>query len=284
MHLYHTITATIGRTPMVKLNRLADGLPAPVLAKLEYFNPLGSVKDRIAAAMINEAELSGKIGPEYIDRRAHQRQYGHRPGLCLCRQGVSSLFDHAGNHEHGAKEASCPPGSRGDFDARCRRYAGGHRQSRRASIPTRGCIICPTNSKIRPIPLPIVKPRLVKFGKIPRERWTSWSAAWAPAAPSPGSAGLSKRKNRISKPSPWNRPVHPCFQGVRKAPHKIQGIGAGFIPKVLDRSVIDEVITVPDDAAFDMARHLAASEGLLCGISSGAAVWAALQVARRIRE
>ena len=140
---------------------------------------------------------------------------------------------------------------------------------------------CPSSSPTRPTPRSTAAPPPRRSGRTPTARWTSWWPASAPAAPSPASAEVIKARKPSFKAIAVEPAASPVLSGGQPGPHKIQGIGAGFIPEILNTKIIDEIITVTNEEAFETARDVAKEEGILCGISSGAAVWAALQVARR---
>jgi cysteine synthase A len=280
MQLYNTVTATIGRTPLVRLNRLAAGLPAEVWAKLEFRNPLGSVKDRIAAAMIADAERQGRIGPDSVIVEPTSGNTGIGLALVCAVKGYRlrltmpetmsverrKLLTHLG------ADLVLTPGAEGmgGAIARAREIL---EQNRNAFMPN----------------------QFENPANVQAHRETTGPEIWADTEgqvdmliSGVGTGGT------ITGVSQFIKPKNPAFKSIAVEPaasavlsgkpkgsHKIQGIGAGFVPKVLDMKLVDEVVTVTDDAAFETARRLAAQEGLLCGISSGAAVWAALQVAQR---
>jgi len=280
MKYYASIGSTIGSTPLVRLNRLAAGLPAQIFAKLEFFNPLGSVKDRIAAAMIAAAELEGKLTPETliveptsgntgialaficaakgyrlcltmpesmsVERRKLLTHLGAELVLTPGPQGMQGAIDKAREILAAAKTAYMPDQFANPANPRA------HRET------TAEEIWCDTEGKAD-----ILVSGVGTGGTI-----TGISQVIKARKPSFHSVAVE----------PADSPV---LSGGKKGPHKIQGIGAGFVPEVLDRSVVDEIVTVTNDDAFETARQLAKTEGLLCGISSGAAAWAALQIARR---
>mgnify|MGYP001212053718 CR=1 FL=1 len=280
MQFYSTVTATIGRTPLVRLNRLAAQAPAEILAKLEFYNPLGSVKDRIAAAMIAEAERQGFIGPGSLIVEPTSGNTGIGLAFVCAVRGYRLLLTMPETMSverrklltHLGAELVLTPGPEGMAGAiaRAREIVASNRQ---AYMPNQ--FENPANSQAH--------------------RETTGPEIWADTegkvdilVSGVGTGGT------ITGVSQFIKAKHPAFRAVAvepaasavlsgkaKGPHKIQGIGAGFIPKVLDMSLVDEVVAVGDDDAFDTARRLAAQEGILCGISSGAAVWAALQLARR---
>jgi cysteine synthase A len=278
MAMHAHIADTIGRTPLVKLNRTAAGLDAAIYAKLEFFNPLGSVKDRIGAAMIAAAEAENRIGPESLIVEPTSGNTGIALAficaakgyrLCLTMPDTMSverrkLLTHLG------AELVLTPGSDGMKGA-IQKARDILAQTPDAFMPDQ--FANPANPRIH--------------------RETTAEEIWADtggrvdllvAGVGTGgtitgvSQGIKARKAsfRTIAVEPADSPV---LSGGRPGPHKIQGIGAGFVPEILDTTLIDEVVTVTNDDAFATARRLAKEEGILCGISSGAAVAAALRVA-----
>jgi cysteine synthase A len=280
MKYYATIGSTIGSTPLVQLNRIAAGLPARIFAKLEFFNPLGSVKDRIAAAMIAAAEREGKITPDTLIVEPTSGNTGialaficaaKNYRLCLTMPDTMSverrkLLTHLG------AELVLTPG------------AGGMK----AAIDTAQEILASRKNAFMPNQFANPANPQAHRETTAEEIWhdTEGQADILVAGVGTGgtitgiSQGIKARKPSFKSIAvePAGSPV---ISGGPKGPHKIQGIGAGFIPEVLDRSILDDIVTVTNEDAFETARELAKTEGILCGISSGAATWAALQVARR---
>jgi cysteine synthase A len=280
MKYYATIGSTIGSTPLVQLNRIAAGLPARIFAKLEFFNPLGSVKDRIAAAMIAAAEREGKITPDTLIVEPTSGNTGialaficaaKNYRLCLTMPDTMSverrkLLTHLG------AELVLTPG------------AGGMK----AAIDTAQEILASRKNAYMPNQFANPANPRIHRETTAEEIWhdTEGQADILVAGVGTGgtitgiSQGIKARKPSFKSIAvePAGSPV---ISGGQKGPHKIQGIGAGFIPEVLDRSILDDIVTVTNEDAFETARELAKTEGILCGISSGAATWAALQVARR---
>ena len=280
MRYFTSIGSTIGATPMVRLNRIAAGLPATIFAKLEFFNPLGSVKDRIAASMIAAAELEGRLTPETliveptsgntgialaficaakgyrlcltmpdtmsVERRKLLGHLGAQLVLTPGPQGMPGAIDKAREILASEKNAYMPDQFANPANPRAHRETTAeeiwHDTEGRADMLVAGVGTGGTITGVAQV----IKARRPSFRTIAVE--------------------------------PADSPV---LSGGKKGPHKIQGIGAGFVPEVLDRSIIDEILTVSNEAALETARDLARKEGILCGISSGAAAWAALQVAKR---
>ncbi|MEJ2640396.1 MAG: cysteine synthase A [Desulfosarcinaceae bacterium] len=280
MTLFTAIDATIGHTPLVRLNRLTSETSAEIYAKLEFFNPLGSVKDRIARSMLGAAEADGKVGPGTLIVEPTSGNTGiglaficaaRGYRLCLTMPDTMSaerrkLLTHMG------AELVLTPGAdgMGGAIAKAQEIAA---QSSDSFIPDQ--FGNPANPQAH--------------------RETTAEELWADmeghidifisgvgtGGTITGVAQVLKRRNPEFKAIAVEPSASPVLSGGQKGKHKIQGIGAGFIPAVLEREVIDEVVTVSDDDAFATARRLAKEEGIVCGISSGAAVWAALEVARR---
>ncbi len=278
---YHSIiSSTIGSTPLVRLNRMAEGLDAQIFCKLEFFNPLGSVKDRIAASMIEAAEVEGLIDAE---TRVVEPTSGNTGialaficaaknyRLCLTMpdtmsQERRSLLRHLG------ADLVLTPGAEG---------MGG------AIAKAREIVESENNSWM---PNQFANPANPKVHRetTAEEIWRDTEGQADILISGVGTGGTITGVAQVikaRKPSfkvvavePADSPV---LSGGQKGPHKIQGIGAGFIPEVLEQSLIDDVATVTNDDAFETARSAAKQEGILCGISSGAAIWAALEVAKR---
>ncbi len=278
---YHSIiSSTIGSTPLVRLNRMVEDIDARIFAKLEFFNPLGSVKDRIAASMIEAAEVEGQLDSETLVVEPTSGNTGialaficaaKNYRLCLTMpdtmsQERRSLLKHMG------AELVLTPGAEG---------MGGSISKAREILESEKNSWMP-NQFANP-----ANPR-VHRETTAEEIWRDTEGKVDILISGVGTGGTITGVAQVikaRKPSfkaiavePANSPV---LSGGQKGSHKIQGIGAGFIPEVLEQSLIDDVVTVTNDDAFETARSAAILEGILCGISSGAAIWAALEVAKR---
>ena len=280
MNIFPAINHTIGCTPLVRLNRMNEGLKAEIVAKLEFFNPVGSVKDRIAASMIEAAEIKGLIGPgtRIVEPTSGNTGIalaficaakGYR--LCLTMPDTMSI-ERRKLLKHLGAELVLTPGAKG-MQGAIEKAKQLLTTEREAYMPDQ--FNNPANPKIH---------RETTAEEIWKDTNGNVDIFVAGVGTGGTITGVAQAIKAI-KPSfrviavePADSPV---MSGGNPGPHKIQGIGAGFIPGVLDPSLIDEVITVTNEDAFETARKLAKTEGLLCGISSGAAVWAALEIAKR---
>ncbi|HUU41319.1 MAG TPA: cysteine synthase A [Desulfatiglandales bacterium] len=278
--IFSNISKTIGNTPLVKLNKISRGIEAELIAKLEFFNPLGSVKDRIGMAMIETAEREGLIntntliveptsGNTGIALAFICATKGYR--LCLTMPDTMSterkkLLIHLG------ADLVLTPGAEGMKGAILKAEEI-LRTSKDAYMPNQ--FKNPANPRIH---------RETTAEEIWRDTNGAVDCLVAGVGTGGTITGVSEviKARKSSFKSIAVEPVgSPVLSGGTPGPHKIQGIGAGFIPDVLNINVIDEVITVTNEDAFETARQLAKEEGIMCGISSGAAVWAALQVGKR---
>jgi len=280
MTIHNVIDTTIGRTPLVRLNRTGEGLQADIVAKLEFFNPLGSVKDRIAAAMIDDAEKNGLLGPDTLIVEPTSGNTGiglaficaaRGYRLCLTMPETMSV-ERQKLLRHLGAELVLTPGPSG---------MGGAIEKAEAIVAEHPGAFMP-NQFENP-----ANPRIHRETTA-EEIWTDTDgevdilvAGVGTGGTLTGVGGFLKEKKPGFRCVAVEPAASPVLSGGEKGPHKIQGIGAGFVPRVLDRSLIDEVVTVSNEDAFETARKLAGREGILCGISSGAAVWAAMQVAMR---
>jgi cysteine synthase A len=280
MQIYQSIGATIGRTPLVRLKHMGIDPETEVLAKLEYFNPLGSVKDRIAAYMIAAAERENKIGPETLIIEPTSGNTGiglafvcavkgYR--LCLTMPDTMSLERQKLLHHLGA-ELVLTPGSEG----------------MKGAIAKAEELLARNENAFMPNQFENPANPQAHRETTAREIWEDTEGQVDILVSGVGTGGTItgvgqaiKAKKPDFKAIAVEPADSPVLSGGTKGSHKIQGIGAGFIPAILDRSIIDDIVTVTNDAAMETARRLAVREGILCGISSGAAVWAARQVAQR---
>jgi cysteine synthase A len=280
MKFHSTISSTIGSTPLVRLNRINEDIDAQIFAKLEFFNPLGSVKDRIAASMIEAAEVDGSIKPQTLIVEPTSGNTGislaficaaKNYRLCLTMPDTMSderrkLLKHLG------AELVLTPGAEG----------------MKGAIGKAQEIVESEKDSFMPDQFGNPANPRVHRETTAEEIWRDTEGTVDILISGVGTGGTITGVAQVIKPrkpsfkaiavEPSNSPV---LSGGEKGPHKIQGIGAGFIPEVLEQSLIDDVVTVTNEDAFETARNAALLEGLLCGISSGAAIWAALEVAKR---
>jgi cysteine synthase len=280
MKFYSNIRHTIGHTPLVRLNRIAEGSRAAIYAKLEYFNPLSSIKDRIAAAMIEEAEKQGKIGPETLIIEPTSGNTGIALAficavkgyrLCLTMPETMSL-ERRKLLTHLGADLVLTKGELG----------------MKGAIAKAQELVASNVSAFMPDQFKNPANPAIHRVTTAEEIWEDtegqvdiFVSGVGTGGTITGVAQVIKSRKASFKAVAVEPADSPVLSGGKPGPHKIQGIGAGFVPEVLDRSVIDEVITVTNAEAFETARQLAKTEGLLCGISSGAAVAAALKIASR---
>jgi cysteine synthase A len=274
------ITQLVGNTPLVRLNRVTDGAVAEVVAKLEAFNPAHSVKDRIGVAMIDAAEQAGLIGPDTIVLEPTSGNTGIALAMVCAARGYRCAFTMPETmsqerrmllRAYGA-ELVLTPGPQGMPGAIAKA------QELAAGDPTYF------------IPQQFENPAnpAIHRATTAEEVWRDTDGKLDIFVAGVGTGGtitgvaevIKERKPsvRFVAVEPAGSPV---LSGGAKGPHPIQGIGAGFVPAVLDLDLIDEIVSVEADDAFEVSRRLAREEGLLVGISSGAAVWAAIQEAHR---
>ena len=280
MKYHSTISSTIGLTPLVQLNRINEGGEADIFAKLEYFNPLGSVKDRIAASMIEAGELDGSITPKTLIVEPTSGNTGialaficatKNYRLCLTMPETMSI-ERRKLLAHLGAELVLTPGPKG--------MPGAIKKAREIMESEKNAFM-PDQFKNPANPRVHRETTAEEIWRDTEGRVDILVAGVGTGGTITGVSQVIKSRKPTFKAIAVEPTASPVLSGGQKGPHKIQGIGAGFVPDVLDQSLLDEVVTVSDDDAFATARRLAKLEGILCGISSGAAVWAALEVARR---
>jgi len=277
--IFENITATIGFTPLVKINKLGSD-SATILAKLESFNPGGSVKDRIALSMIEAAEESGWIKPDTViveptsgntgiglaficAAKGYQLVLTMPESMSIERRKLLKLFD---------AKIVLTPAEKG--------MTGAVKEAEKFLAENPKTIMLqqfnnPANPQIH-------------RETTAEEIWADCDGKIDILVSGVGTGGtitgcgeVLKKRNKDIKVIAVEPKDSPVLSGGKPGPHKIQGIGAGFVPQVLNVSVIDEIIQVSNADAMEVARQLAAKEGILAGISSGAAMWAAIQVSLR---
>lgn len=281
--IYKDITKTVGNTPLVKLNHITEGLEATVVAKLESFNPLGSVKDRIGVNMIEDAEARGTVkeGTVIIEPTSGNTGIGlafvcaaKGYKLMLTMPDTMSLERRMLLKILGA-ELVLTPGTEGMPGAirKAEELVG---EIPNSFMPQQ--FRNPANPEIH---------RRTTAEEIWRDTDGDVDILVAGVGTGGTITGVSeaikarKPAFKVVAVEPIGSPV---LSGGKPGPHKIQGIGAGFIPDVMNTDIIDEIVKVDNDDAWSTARRLASEEGILCGMSSGAAVWAALEIGKQPRN
>ena len=278
--IFSDIATTIGNTPLVRLSKMAEGLEAEVIAKLEFFNPLGSVKDRIGLAMIEAAEREGQIRPKTLIVEPTSGNTGialaficaSRKYRLLLTMPDTMSIERRKLLKHLGAELVLTPGSEG----------------MKGAIQRAGDILAETPNAYMPDQFSNPANPEIHRKTTAKEIWKDTNGGVDILVAGVGTGGtITGISETIKEQKPSFKTVavepgdSPVLSGGEPGPHKIQGIGAGFVPRVLNRAIIDEVVTVSNDEAFETARIMARKEGILCGISSGAATAAALRVAER---
>ncbi|MDO4906812.1 cysteine synthase A [Neisseria sp.] len=281
MNIAHSITDLIGNTPLVELNRLTEGLPGRVVAKLEFFNPGSSVKDRIAASMIDAAEKSGKINKDTVIVEATSGNTGIGLAMVCAARGY--------------KLAITMPESMSK-ERRMLLRAFGAELILTPAAEGMGGAIAKAQALVDENPGAYFMPRQFDNEANPQvHRDTTAEEIWRDTdgkvdifVAGVGTGGtvtgvgevLKARKPEVEIVA-VEPEASPVLSGGEKGPHPIQGIGAGFVPSILNTSIYDSIIKASNEAAFATARAMAEKEGILVGISSGAAVAAALELAAK---
>ena len=278
--VFENITETIGNTPLVKLGKIAEGAAATVLAKLESFNPLSSVKDRIGLAMIEDAERRGVLQRDSVIIEPTSGNTGIALAFVAAARGYRLILTMPETMSIERRqllqvlgaELVLTPGPEG--------MKGAVRKAEELAAGTPHAVILqqfnnPANPEVH---------RRTTAEEIWRDtdgRVDILVSGVGTGGTITGVAEVLKKRKKAFKAIAVEPDASPVLSGGQAGPHKIQGIGAGFVPQVLNAGIIDEIVRVKDADAGETARRLAKLEGILVGISSGAACWAALEVAKR---
>ena len=279
MKIAEDITKLVGNTPLVKIGKLARNIDAEIVAKLEYFNPCGSVKDRIGKSMIEAAEAAGELHPDGVLVEPTSGNTGIALAFVAAVKGYRLILTMPETMTHERKamlrslgaELVLTPGERG----------------------MRGAIEKAEEIK-RQNPKAVMLQQFKNRANVETHMRTTAEEIWRDTdgrvdaiVAGVGTGGtitgvgeVLKGRKSTFKTIAVEPDTSAVLSGGAPGPHKIQGIGAGFVPEILNTKVIDRIIRVSNDAAFETARRLAREEGIFCGISSGAAMWAALEAAR----
>jgi cysteine synthase len=280
MKIANNVTELVGNTPLVKLNRVTAGCGATVVAKLEFFNPGHSVKDRIAVAMLDAAIAAGKIVPDTVVLEPTSGNTGIGLAMVCAARGIKAAFVMPETMSRERKlllkaygaELILTPGPEGMGGAIAKAKALAEADPK-YFIPQQ--FENPANPEIH---------RHTTAEEIWRDtdgQVDIFVSGVGTGGTVTGVGEVLKAKKPGVKIVAVEPDASPVLSGGAKGPHPIQGIGAGFVPGVLNTAIYDEVIRVKNDDAFAVARQMATEEGLLVGISSGAATWAALELAKR---
>jgi cysteine synthase A len=280
--IYDSIIETIGNTPLVRAPRLSkeEGVVADLVLKLEFFNPLGSVKDRIGVSMILDLEKQGKIGPNSTLIEPTSGNTGIALAFVAAARGYRLILT--------------MPESMSIERRKMLAYLGAELELTPREKGMKGAI-ARAEELLKEIPNSVMPSQFTNPANPEIHRRTTAEEIWRDTngevdviVSGIGTGGTFTGCGQVLKPRrPQLRMVavepalSPVLSGGTHNPHPIQGIGAGFIPEIMDTSLIDEIITVENQPAIDMARKIARLDGIAVGISSGAAIWAAVQIGKR---
>jgi cysteine synthase A len=280
--IYETITDTIGDTPLVRLNRLpqSKGVKANILVKLEFFNPISSVKDRIGVSMIDALEADGTIKPDTVLIEPTSGNTGIALAFVAAARGYRLILVMPESMSVERRKMLALLGAELVLTEAAKGMKGAVAKADELAKETSNAVI---PQQFRNPANPEIHRKTTA-----EEIWNDTKGNVDVIVSGVGTGGTITGVGQVLKPRKPSLKIvavepadSPVLSGGQPGPHKIQGIGAGFIPEVLDRSVIDEVVTVGNQTAFEIALALARLEGIPVGISSGAAVAAALEIGAR---
>ena len=272
------ITEAVGNTSLIRLNRIAEGLGAAIYAKLELQNPLASVKDRIGVAMIDDAEKRGLLTPDSVIVEPTSGNTGLALAFVCAARGYKLILtmpetmsiERRKLLKHLGAELVLTPGNQG--------MKGAIEKSREIVKETEGAFM-PDQFSNQANPEIHRQTTAIEIWEATGGKADVFVAGVGTGGTLTGVAEVLKKKKPSFKAVAVEPADSPVLSGGSSGAHKIQGIGAGFIPDVLNMDIIDEIVPVTNDQALETARALAKEEGILCGISSGAAAFAAMQLA-----
>ncbi len=280
MRIAEDITRTMGNTPLVRLNRVMDGARAVVAAKLEMRNPAGSVKDRIGVAMIEAAERAGKIGKDTILLEPTSGNTGIGLAFAAAAKGYKLVLTMPETMSMERRKLLSVLGAQLVLTPGIEGMKGAIKRAEDMAAQDKRYLIL---QQFENPATPEIHRKTTA-----EEIWNDTDGKVDFVVSGVGTGGtITGVAEVIKKRKPSFKAVavepkdSPVLSGGKPGPHKIQGLGAGFVPKVLDTKIVDEVIQVSNDDAGAMARRVCKEEGILAGISCGAAVWAARELARR---
>ena len=280
MKIADNVTQLIGNTPLVRLSKLGADLPGVIIAKLEYFNPCGSVKDRIGVSMIEDAEKNGCIQKKTVIIEPTSGNTGIALAFVCAQRGYKLILTMPESVSVERRKILSWFGAELVLTPSADGMSGAIKKAEELAQTTESAFL----------PMQFKNPANPKIHRITtaEEIWRDTEGGVDVLVSGVGTGGTLTGIAEVIKPRKPSFKVvavepkkSPVLSGGNPGSHRIQGIGAGFIPDVLRRELIDEIIPVDDDDAFSTARSLAQSEGIHIGISSGAAGWAALQLAKR---
>jgi len=281
MKIANSITELVGNTPLVRLNRVSEGMGATIAAKLEFYNPAHSVKDRIGVAMIDAAEKAGRIKADTVIIEPTSGNTGIALAMVAAARGYKLVLTMPETmskerrillRAYGA-ELILTPGSEG--------MGGAIRKAEELAASDQEKYFLPQQFNNPANPEIHRKTTAEEIWKDTDGKIDYFVAGVGTGGTITGVGEVLKERKPSLRVIAVEPDASPVLSGGPKGPHPLQGIGPGFVPETLNTKIYDEIIRVKGEDAFDIARRMAREEGLLVGISSGAATWAALQVAKR---
>ena len=278
MRIYNSITEVFGNTPLVRINKLTDGAQGNVYAKLEFYNPTSSVKDRLGIAMIDAAEASGALKPGGTVVEATSGNTGIAVAMVAAARGYKSIFTMPESVSKERRKLILAFGAELVLTPAAEGMKGAVAAAEKLS-DSGAVLVRQFENEAGPS---------IHYATTGPEIWRdldgnvdAFVSGIGTGGTITGTGRFLKEKNPAIKTFGVEPAASPILNGGAPGPHPIQGIGANFIPNILDRTVYDEILDATADDAMKYARRAAAEEGILAGISSGATLWAATEVAKR---